>query len=150
MSGGQVLLFRAGGQRLGVFLAEVGRLLVEGELTPVPFSHPAMAGVLDTKEDGPVPVFDLFGLIEEEGAPPRHARGATVALFPTKSGPVGLRLEALLATISDYTALDGDEGKQLLADVPPALRPTLTQTARGLDGTFAFFSPEAFLARLGL
>jgi len=151
MPGGQVLLFRAGGQRLGVFLAEVGRLLVEEELTPVPFAHPAMAGVLDTAEDGPVPVFDLFGLVEDEGAPRRHARGATVALFPTQKGPVGLRLEALLATISDYTALSGNEAQQLLDDVPAAMRPTLTQTARTADGaTFAFFSPDAFLGRLGL
>ena len=83
--------------------AEVGRLLVEDHLAPVPFSHPAMAGLLLAGDDGPVPVFDMRGL--RGTAPPAHVPGATVALFPTAKGPVGLRLEQLLGTIASYEPL---------------------------------------------
>jgi hypothetical protein len=165
MRGGQVLLFRAGGLRLGVFLAEVGRLLVEDALIAVPFAHPAMAGLLVAGEDGPVPVFDLRGLVDDTAswastttsatsAPPRPAItavvGATVALFPTAKGPVGLRLEQLLGTIATYEPLDAAATARLHEDVPAALARTVTGAASATDGPFSFFSPEAFLAGVGL
>jgi hypothetical protein len=148
MSGGKVLLFSAGGLRLGVFLAEVGRLLVEDHLAPVPFSHPAMAGLLLAGDDGPVPVFDMRGL--RGTAPPAHVPGATVALFPTAKGPVGLRLEQLLGTIASYEPLSESAADALLDQAPDAVRATLTHAARTPEGVFSFFSPDAFLARVGL
>ncbi len=148
MSQGQVLLFSAGGLRLGVFLAEVGRLLVEDQLTPVPFSHPAMAGLMLAGEDGPVPVFDMRGLVGT--TPAAHARGATVALFPTAKGPVGLRLDTLLGTIATYEPLSESAAAALLDQAPDAVRTTLTNAARTPEGVFSFFSPDAFLARVGL
>lgn len=158
MSGGQVLLFRAGGLELGVFLAEVSRLLVEEALLAVPFSHPAMAGLLVAGEDGPLPVFDLRGLVEGPAAAlaPATRGKATVALFPTAKGPVGLRLEELLGTVASYEALDPEATAALHAEVPQPLLATVTGAARrrdGVDGgtgTFSFFSPDAFLAGLGL
>lgn len=160
MTGGQVLLFRAGGLRLGVFLAEVGRLLVEDALIAVPFAHPAMAGLLIADADGPVPVFDLRGLVDDVGVD-AHERskaaitgaavvGATVALFPTAKGPVGLRLEQLLGTIATYAPLDAAATARLHEDIPAALARTVTGAASAADGPFSFFSPEAFLAGVGL
>lgn len=148
MSQGKVLLFSAGGLKLGVFLAEVGRLLVEDQIAPVPFSHPALAGVMLAGDDGPVPVFDLRGLFGS--APPLCAPGATVALFPTAKGPVGLRFEALLGTISEYEPLSESATAALLNQAPEAARGTLSNAARTAEGVFSFFSPDAFLARVGL
>jgi hypothetical protein len=152
--GGQILVFRAGGLRLGVFLAEVARLLVEDHLVAVPFAHPAMAGLLVVDDDGPVPVFDLHGLTGEakRAAPSKGPR--TVALFPTSKGPVGLRLEELLGTVAAYEALDPEATAGLHAGVDPALLRTITGAARAAavdgPGAFSFFSPDAFLAGLGL
>ena len=151
MTGGQVLLFRAGGLRLGVFLAEVGRLLVEDALVAVPFAHPAMAGLLVAGEDGPVPVFDLRGLVD--GIPAAFGVAgtrATVALFPTAKGPVGLRLEELFGTVAAYEALDPEATAKLHDGVAPVLLRTITGAARTADGPFSFFSPEGFLAGIGL
>lgn len=150
---GQVLLFRAVGIRLGVFLAEVGRLLVEDTLLPVPFAHPAMAGLLVAGEDGPVPVFDLRGLVDPAAVPaavPVASPRATVALFPTARGPVGLRLDELLGAAAVYEALNPEEMTSLHADVPAAILATITGAARNEDFRFSFFSPDAFLAGLGL
>ena len=149
MSQGQILLFRAGGLRLGVFLAEVGRLLVEDTVVPVPFAHPAMAGLLVADADGPVPVFDLRGLTGTVLGQSAD-RQRTVALFPTAKGPVGLRLEELMGTIASYEALDDDATALLHKEVAPALLRTITAAARTPDGAFSFFSPDAFLAGLGL
>lgn len=158
-----MLLFRAGGLRLGVFLAEVGRLLVEDALIAVPFAHPAMAGLLVADNDGPVPVFDLRGLVDDDAAAQAHRGysavaaitgaavvGATVALFPTAKGPVGLRLEQLLGTIATYEPLDAAATRRLHEDVPAALARTVTGAASAGEGPFSFFSPEAFLAGVGL
>lgn len=159
MSQGQVLLFRAGGLELGVFLAEVARLLVEDRVLAVPFAHPAMAGLLVAGEDGPVPVFDLHGLVAapvDGAALPVPRSKTTVALFPTARGPVGLRLEELLGTVASYEALDAETTAALHAGVPAPLLTTITGAARrrsveaGGEGSFSFFSPDAFLAGLGL
>jgi chemotaxis signal transduction protein len=138
-----VLLFLAGGQRYGVGLADVARLVVEGVLVPVPFSHPAMAGLIDAGNDGPVPVFDLKGLVDPADVA-RTRPGATVALFPTQKGPVGLRIDQLLGTAAAYEPAAAAEG------VPPALLPTVAGSARADEATFSFFSPESFLAAIGL
>jgi hypothetical protein len=149
---GQVLLFRAGGLRLGVFLAEVGRLLVEDALVAVPFSHPAMAGLL-VAEEGPLPVFDLRGLVagaKPAASAPSAVGKHTVALFPTQKGPVGLRLEELLGTARAYEALDKEATDKLHEGVDAALLKTVTGAARAEAGAFSFFSPDAFLAGLSL
>ena len=143
-----VLLFAAAGLRFGVSLADVSRLLVEDILVPVPFSHPAMAGLTHADADGAVPVFDLRGLVDPATLV-RHARGSTIALFPTVKGPVGLRLDALHGTAAAYDA------RPQLMDAPEALRRTIAGAAvahgdRGGEQPFFFFSPEAFLAAIGI
>jgi chemotaxis signal transduction protein len=148
MTQGQVLLFRAGGLRLGVFLAEVGRLLVEDRLTAVPFAHPAMAGLLVADADGPVPVFDLAALTKKTTTEATRTR--TVALFPTSKGPVGLRLEELLGTVASYEGLDATATAALHENVDAALLKTITGAAKTPELAFSFFSPDAFLAGLGL
>ena len=148
MSGGQVLLFRAGGLRLGVFLSEVGRLIVEGPVAALPFSHPAMAGILVSDDDSLVPVFDLRGLVGKP-ASTEGLRQPNVALFPTARGPVGVRLEQVVGTVSKYDALANDVVDDLRGRIAPGLRTMITGAA-SVDGEpFYFFSPDAFLAGLG-
>ena len=148
MSDAQVLLFRAGGLRLGVFLAELRMLLTETELLPIPFAHQAMAGLMMSPEHGPLPVFDLSGLVDN-ARPAGHRSGATVALFPTARGPVGLRLDALLGTIARYEAIEPGAAGEIHA-LAPALRATVTSVATHDGMRFFFFSPDAFLAGLAL
>jgi hypothetical protein len=138
-----VLLFQAAGLRFGVSLADVSRLIVEEELLPVPFSHPAMAGLMDADADGPVPVFDLSGLVDPT-AIARHVPGATVALFPTGKGPVGLRLDKLHGTAATYEPIT------TVPPAPAALLRTMGGAASAQGEPFSFFSPEAFLAAIGL
>jgi chemotaxis signal transduction protein len=144
-----VLLFRAGGLRYGVGLADVQRLVVEDALVPVPFAHPAMAGLIDAGDDGPVPVFDLKGLVDPSEVA-GHTKGATVALFATQKGPVGLRLDELLGTTSTYAPQPQPPSATMDSDVPAALQRTIVGEARAETGSFSFFSPEAFLAAIGL
>ncbi len=158
-----VLVFLAGGVRLGVSLADVARLVVEGAIAPVPFGHSALAGVMrvhdvDTNHDwATVPVFDLNGLAPEAPRPPRQRAGATVAVIPTARGPVGLRLDQLLGTASDYAAVDAAEVKAAFDRLSPAMQKTLAGAGRPQtasvavgDEPFFFFSPEAFIAAVGL
>jgi hypothetical protein len=144
-----VLLFVAGGLKLGVGLADVARLLVENGVVRVPFAHPAMAGLLDAGPEGPVPIFDLFGLVDPSRVR-THVPGATVALFPTEKGPVGLRLEALAGSAAAYSAVDAEEQRLIVEDTPAQIRPTLAGAARADADEFSFFSPDAFLAVIGL
>jgi hypothetical protein len=145
----QVLLFSAGGMRLGVFIAEVGRLLVETQTAPVPFSHPAMAGLL-IDDEAIIPVFDLCGVIDESTPPPRRAPGATVALFPTERGPIGLRLDALHGTIAEHVPASSAERDALLKPLSPGARRAVTDAALSHGVPFLFFSPEALVVELGL
>lgn len=154
-----VLVFLAGGVRLGVSLADVARLVVEGAIAPVPFGHSALAGVMKVRDvdDATVPVFDLHGLAPEATRPPRQRAGATVAVIPTARGPVGLRLDQLLGTASDYTAVDAADVRALYEQLSPALQQTLAGAGRAEAGSvavgdepFFFFSPEAFIAAVGL
>jgi hypothetical protein len=159
MSGG-VLVFVAGGVRLGVPLADVTRLSLEGRLSPVPFGHPALAGLMRDEQGGLVPIFDLQGLGATDGdARPRlHVEGATVAVIGTARGPVGLRLDRLLGTASSYTAHDGGEAvDELRAGLSSGLQRTLggasvprDASAAVGDAPFFFFSAEAFIAAVGL
>lgn len=153
------LVFLAGGVRLGVSLADVTRLVVEGAIAPVPFGHTALAGVMRVPEadDATVPVFDLHGLTPGATRPPTQRVGATIAVIPTAKGPVGLRLDQLLGTATDYDAVAADDVAALYLGLAPALQKTLAgagrpKTASLAMGTepFFFFSPEAFIAAVGL
>ena len=150
-----VLVFTAGGVRLGVAIADVARLVVEGDITPVPFGHAALAGIMKVDvDDAIVPIFDLNGLDPDaKSRPPRQRAGATIAVIPTARGPVGLRLDCLLGTASDYDAAADPPA----ASIPPLLLRTLAGAGRprtaGVavgDEVFYFFSPEAFIAAEGL
>jgi chemotaxis signal transduction protein len=152
VSGG-VLVFVAGGARLGVPLGDVGRLILEGRVAPVPFGHPALAGLMRADDGALVPVFDLRGLGAAE-PPATNVVGATVAIVATPRGAVGLRLERLLGTASAYAAaVDDGRRDALSADLRRAVggtgRPVDASAAVG-DEPFFFFSAEAFLAAVGL
>lgn len=149
LSAQQVLLFEAGGFRLAVFVAEVTKLLLEGDedLLAVPFAHPAMAGLLRNDAVGVLPVFDLVGAMEEGARPPTHQTGATVAVFSTERGPVGLRTERR-GTAQEYRYLDFKEEAERLDELPPALRELVMGVGELPDGLFFFFSPEAFVMSL--
>lgn len=146
----QVLLFKAAGARFGVFIAEVGRLVVESGVAPVPFAHPALAGLLDDASEQVVPVFDLVGLLPDRRPPPQVA-GARVALFDTDQGPVGLRLDVMEAGGMHYTFLsDREAAERRLATLPDELRLAVTAVGEDEGGPFFFFSADAFLAALDL
>lgn len=144
----QVLLFDAGGLPLGVFVAEVTRLFLEEELTPVPFAHPAMAGLIDGGSLGALPVFDLAGLFSET-PPPRAVPGATVAVFTTERGPIGLRMERRTTTAS-YRYLDPVTEAVRTDALPELARRVLMGASDSDAGPFFFFSPEAFILALDL
>jgi hypothetical protein len=146
----QVLLFGACDLRLGVFMAEIGRLVDEGELAPVPFAHAAMAGLLDDDVDGPLPIFELRALLDATHRPVRRATGATIAIFPTPRGPIGLRLDALHGTIVEYSDATRDEGARLLGTLPPTAIHFLSGAALTGGTPFFFFSPEGLVLALGL
>lgn len=147
----QVLIFHAGGQRFGVFIAEVGKLVLEERIAPVPFAHPAMAGLLDSAEQDPVPVFDLYGLLGTRARPPTHVHGARVALFTTERGPVGLRMDTMEGGGSAYEFLSDPADAEIhIRTLPETLRVPVTAVGRDARGPFFFFSPDAFLATLDL
>ena len=143
-----VLRFRASGLSLGVFLGDVGRVLVATSLVPVPFTHRALLGLFPA-EEGALPVFDLALLDENQPRAP-FAGSTLVALFPTPRGPAGLRVEALEGSVPAYDTLAEEEAAALRAAIPPAIRKTLTGAARVGDAPFWFFSPDAFIAAVGL
>jgi hypothetical protein len=159
VSGG-VLVFVAGGARLGVPLADVTRLTLEGRLSPVPFGHPALAGLMRDEHGGLVPIFDLHGLGagDDDARPPLQVAGATIAVIGTARGTVGLRLDRLLGTASSYAAHDGGA---VVDDLRAALSPGVQRMLGGAsvprdasaavgDAPFFFFSAEAFIAAVGL
>ena len=146
----QVLLFGAGDLRLGVFMAEVAKLIVESALSPVPYAHPAMAGLLDDEVLGPLPVFELRALLDPFHRPLRRATGATVALFETPRGPIGLRLDALHGAVVDYGNASADEAQRWLQTLPATATSFLTGVALHTGAPFFFFSPEGLTVTLGL
>jgi hypothetical protein len=162
-----VLLFEAAGIRLGVSLGDMLRLLPDGPLVPVPFAHPALAGLLVQSggHDDVVPVFELDRLAEPTSGQlldPRvrptlaspsptspAAAAAAIAVIPTARGPVGLRLERLASTAAGYAPVEPDATDA--QEVPAALAPCIAGQARAADDkTFGLFSAEAFVAALGL
>lgn len=146
----QILLFEAGGLPLGIFVAEVTRLLLEeAELTAVPFAHPAMAGLIDGGALGALPVFDLSGLLTAT-PPPRSVQGATVAVFTTERGPVGLRMDKRTTTPSYRYVDDPEVEAERLDALPEVARQILTGVGDTDEGGFYFFSPEAFVLALDL
>ncbi len=148
MTGEPVLLFMAAGQRFGVGLADVSRLLAQGPLLRVPFAAPALAGIMFADIDGPIPVFDLRALVDPSAV--LHAdddAALTVVLFASQKGPVGLRLQRLLGSVALYAALDAAPSDVVVAG---GLSATITGWARTDEHVFAFFSPDAFLAVVGV
>ncbi len=148
-----VLVFSAAGERLAVSVADVLRIVVEGDVIPVPFGHRALAGVMRTADDETiVPVFDLRGLAEDAPPPPRHVVGATVAIVPTARGPIGLRLDRLLGTAARYVRADAEVPVGLVGVVDGAGRADTVATASVDVGAlpFFFFSTDAFIAAVGI
>lgn len=148
--GQQVLLFSAGGLPLGVFLVEVTRLLEEQPLTAVPFAHPALIGLLDADDMGPVPVFDLERLVRPEAPVHRSVAGAVVALFSTERGPIGLRMDAMRGTTTRYRYLEDAAERASVDALPEVARRSLTGFAESDQGSFHLFSPDAFVVALDL
>ncbi len=145
-----LLSFTAAGYRFGVFVVEIARLLVEDAIAPVPFAHPAMAGLLLFEDARAlVPVFDVAGLVDPS-RPLRRRTGATVALFPTEQGPVGLRLESVLGTIEEYEPVSSEGAALFLSVLPDEVRRVVGGVALHDGEPLFFFSPEALLVELGL
>lgn len=148
--GQQVLLFSAGGLPLGVFLVEVTRLIEEQPLAAVPFAHPALIGLLDAADIGPVPVFDMARLVRPDAPVHRQVAGAVVALFSTERGPIGLRMDAMRGTTKRYRFLEDEEERGTVESLPEVARRSLTSFAESERGTFHVFSPDAFVVALDL
>ncbi len=156
---GEVLVVVAGGARLGMPLGDVARLVLERPCLPVPFGHPALAGLMRGDDGHVLPVFDLRGLDAPQGErPPPFVAGATIAVVVTERGSVGLRLERLLGTARSYSAPDTS---QALEERRAGLSPFLQRALGGAglpheaghavgDDVFFFFSAEAFVAALVL
>lgn len=145
-----LLRFSSGGFSFGVFVVEIGRLMLEEQLAPVPFAHPAMAG-LQLLEDGRslVPVFDVAGLADPL-RPLARRPGTTLALFPTEHGPVGLRLDQVGGTIEEYEPVSAEGAALFLSVLPDEVRRVVGGVALRDGAPLYFFSPEALLVELGL
>lgn len=147
-----VLVFCAAGQRLAVAVGDVLRLVVEAPITPIPFGHRALAGVMRVDDsDDVLPVFDLRGLHEVEPAPPAHVDGATVLIIPTSIGPIGVRLDRLLGTAVRYVAVDEPTPTALAGVVDAAGQAEAVGASLGVgEAPFFFFSTGAFIDAVGL
>jgi len=147
-----VLVFLAGSHRLCVAVGDVLKLVVEGPVTPIPFGHTALAGVIDAGDGAITPVFDLRGLTAD--AVPTHVEGAMVAVIPTSIGPIGLRLDRLLGTAARYTASAATSEQPAPAGVSRVVdgvgKADGTASASIGDDVFWFFSTDAFIAAVGL
>jgi hypothetical protein len=145
-----LLSFTAAGYSFGVFVVEIARILVEDAIAPVPFAHPAMAGLLLVEDARAlVPVFDIAGLVDPS-RPLRRRTGGTVALFPTDQGPVGLRLETVGGTIESYAPVSSEGAALFLSVLPDEVRRVVGGVALHDGAPLFFFSPEALLVELGL
>jgi chemotaxis signal transduction protein len=147
-----VLVFMAAGCRLAVSVGDVLRLIVEIPVSPVPFGHRALVGVMPAGDDSGdvVPVFDLRGLAVDAPPPPRHVPGATIAVIPTAIGPIGLRLDRLLGTSARYDAVFDEIPPHIARVIDGAGRADVGARVDGADHTVFFFSTEAFVAAVGL
>jgi purine-binding chemotaxis protein CheW len=99
------LVFRVGGERYAVRLDEVAGVANAGELRPLPQPPPFVVGILD-RDEQPVPVYDLAGILSLDSGPCRH-----VVLHDRPGGPIGFLVEqaAEVAHASER-------------DLPPSLR----------------------------
>lgn len=140
----RVLMFSAAGLPLGVPLEEMLRVQETDGMVPLPHPHPALRGVVDTRE-GVCPVYDLGAL---GGAAPSSlpdGKGGLVAMFPHPAGSVGLAVERLAGLADNVTALPETMQKRLLKALPPAIQPLVTGAATRDGQLFFFFSRDAFL-----
>jgi hypothetical protein len=147
-----VLVFLAAGHRLAVAVGDVLRLVVEGPVTPIPFGHRALAGVMRVDDgDDVLPIFDLRGLNDLEPAPAAHVDGATIAIIPTAIGPIGVRLDRLLGTAVRYVAVDEPTPTGIAGIVDAAGRAELIGASLEIgEAPFFFFSTGAFIDAVGL
>jgi chemotaxis signal transduction protein len=147
-----VLVFLAAGERLAVAVGDVLRLVVEGPITPIPFGHRALAGVMRVDDsDAVLPVFDLRGLREAEPAPPPHVDGATIAIIPTSIGPIGFRLDRLLGSAASYIAVDEATPAPVVGVVDGAGRADVVGASLEVGpAPFFFLSIDAFIHAVGL
>ncbi len=151
--GPKLFLFSAAGHDFAVPIVDVDRLIEELDIAPAPLCHRALAGVaVDEIGDEPrlIPVFDLRGF-EREDQVPVHVRGATVAVFQTETGPIGMRMDRLIGTSGIAEPIsDSDLVRSHIETLGPELLTTVTAVARIEGKAFFTFSPEAFLMRLNV
>lgn len=146
-----ILRFEAGGLTLGVFVVEVTRLLQKTGLAAVPFAHPALSGLLDAGELGAVPVFDLAPVLQKDAQVARAVEGATVALFETELGPIGLRMDEMRGITTRYRFLEPSaEERDRLEAMSETGRRALPAVAEDERGRFWMFSLDAFVVALNL
>jgi chemotaxis signal transduction protein len=147
-----VLIFLAAGERLAVAVGDVLRLVVEGPITPIPFGHRALAGVMRVDDsDVVLPVFDLRGLTDGEQTPPAHVDGATVAIIPTAIGPIGVRLDRLLGSAVSYVAVDERIPATIARVVDRAGRVLQVDASLEIgEAPFFFLSTDALIDAVGV
>ncbi|MCP4503769.1 MAG: hypothetical protein GY822_27910 [Deltaproteobacteria bacterium] len=152
-AGPQLFLFCAAGYDFAVPIVDVDRLIEELDIAPVPLCHRALAGVAVDEagdEQRLIPVFDLRGF-ERADQVPVQVKGATVAVFQTETGPIGMRMDLLLGTSGRAEPISDSEVVQAHIDsLGPELLTTVTAVAKIDDKAFFTFSPEAFLMRLNV
>lgn len=145
----RLFLFSARGQAFAIPIVEVGRLLTETRLFPLPCAHPALAGIARDGSDL-IPVYDLAGLLSDQVVPAQNP-GTNIAVFDTARGPLGLRMEALRGTTTTAVPLkDPADVASRIASLPPAGQTIVTAVGEVAGEIFFFFSPEAFLVQLDL
>jgi hypothetical protein len=144
-----VLVFEVSKIKIGFFLPEVQQLCVEDIVSPVPFSHPSLAGVLYQKESAPLPVFDLQSVLEDTVACP-NIPGAQIVLVDAPTGAVGLRVHKLIGT----RPIQGETPIEQLDDTVRSILPQLLRPAFPAYGVlpeigrFFFFEPAIFLEQI--
>jgi chemotaxis signal transduction protein len=141
----KVLLFAAAGLPLGVSLEEMLRVVDAEALTPLPHPHPALRGVLDTRE-GVCPVYDLAALGGSLEAAVTTGKGGLVALFPHPAGSVGLAVDRLAGLADQVDALPQGMQRKLIRALPSTLQQLITGAATSQGQLFFFFSRDAFLS----
>lgn len=146
-----VLLFEVEDLKLSVFLPEVSQLCTEDKISPVPFAHESLAGLLYLEGRPALPVFDLYSAIKTIPAPP-SIPGAQVVVVDAPGGVVGLRMHRLVGTrqVGPHSQI-----KELidseLSFLPEMLRPAFSLSGMFPDiGRFYFFSPPIFLSQIDM
>ncbi len=144
-----VLVFEVSQIKIGFFLPEVQQLCIENVVSPIPFSHPSLAGVLYQEKSAPLPVFDLQSVLEYTVARP-SIPGAQIVLVDAPAGAVGLRMHKLIGA----RPIHGETRVEQLDDtdrsfLPELLRPAFPSYGVLPDiGRFFFFEPAIFLDQI--